>query len=49
MKNTKKMMSLIGSVAMVCSANSFAKEKRIVFCPFIAFSVLAVKGSDVQY
>ena len=27
MKNTKKMMSLIGSVAMVCSANSFAKEK----------------------
>jgi hypothetical protein len=27
MKNTKKMMSLIGFVAMVCSTNSFAKEK----------------------
>jgi hypothetical protein len=27
MKSTKKMMSLIGLVAMVCSANSFAKEK----------------------
>jgi hypothetical protein len=27
MKNTKKMMSLIGFVAVVCSVNSFAKEK----------------------
>jgi len=27
MKNTKKMVSLVGLVAMVCSANCFAKEK----------------------
>jgi hypothetical protein len=27
MKNKKKMMSLIGFVAMVCNVNSFAKEK----------------------
>jgi transposase InsO family protein len=27
MKNTKKMLSLIGLVAMVCNVNSFAKEK----------------------